>query len=248
MEEKISFKSENQKIIGSLHYQDKTKKHPAVLVLHGFEGNKDRIKEVSISSTLAKEGFVALRFDCVGCGESDGSFEEMCISDQVRDLSNAITYIQGLSFVDSERVSAIGSSLGGRDVILYCSENYDLKSICLVAPAINKKGMWNRIEKEGNLKYYGKDVILKDKFKLSKKLMSEFDTDITYLAEKIKCPVQIIHGTRDEVNFLKDSEKFLSLVKTEKKLVKVEGSDHIFTNKKHLNILVDNVVNWFKNK
>ena len=64
VEKKISFKNnKGQKLVGIIHIPDKNKKHPTVIICHGFKRTKEQIIPLVLSRNLSVNGFVVLRFD-----------------------------------------------------------------------------------------------------------------------------------------------------------------------------------------
>lgn len=115
MEEKVIFASDGLKLAGVVHTPPDLRpgeRRPAFLVLHGFGGNKEGRGQLVIAEQLADWGYIALRFDFRGCGESEGERGRILCMDQVRDTSNAVSYMASRPDVDSERVALIGSSFG----------------------------------------------------------------------------------------------------------------------------------------
>ena len=73
MLEQVSFDSDGLKLAGVVHRPDDMKpgeKRPAFLVLHGFGTSKNGGTPIIISEMLESWGYVALRFDYRGCGDS----------------------------------------------------------------------------------------------------------------------------------------------------------------------------------
>lgn len=115
MEERISFESDGRQLSGILHTPDDMKpreKRPAFLVLHGFGTNKEGTSPAAAAKILCELGYVALRFDMRGCGESEGEPAWILCMDQVEDTKNAVTYTQSLKQVDAKRIGVIGHSFG----------------------------------------------------------------------------------------------------------------------------------------
>jgi fermentation-respiration switch protein FrsA (DUF1100 family) len=115
MQSKISFRSDGLNLSGIVHTPDDPRsgeRRPAFLVLHGFGGNKESRGAVVIAEQLAEWGYIAMRFDFRGCGESDGEHGRILCLDQVTDTSNAVTYMRSRLDVDPERIALIGSSFG----------------------------------------------------------------------------------------------------------------------------------------
>jgi hypothetical protein len=121
MEERVRFTSAGLKLAGIVHAPDGLKKgerRPAFLVLHGFGSNKASHGCLVPAKLLSDWGYVTLRFDMRGCGESEGEFGRIICLEQVEDTRNAITFMQERPEVDPNRIGLIGSSFGGA-VLVY---------------------------------------------------------------------------------------------------------------------------------
>ena len=118
MEEKVTFKSgENDEltISGAIHLPEDMQpgeKRPAVMVLHGFGSRKDAANVTGPTNIFLNWGYVVLRFDMRGCGESDGLFGHLLCLDQVADTRAAISFLQSRPEVDPYRIGLVGSSFG----------------------------------------------------------------------------------------------------------------------------------------
>ena len=115
MEERVTFPSDGLELSGVLHTPDggaAGQRRPAFLVLHGFGSNKDSGNSRVVSRTLAELGYVTLRFDFRGCGESEGPRGRTICLEQVEDTQHALSFMATRPEVDGERVGVIGSSFG----------------------------------------------------------------------------------------------------------------------------------------
>ena len=115
MQERVTFKSDGLDLAGILHTPDGLKpgeKRPAIMILHGFGTNKDGATPVEATKIIEALGYVVLRFDMRGCGESGGEKGFILCQDQVRDTSAAVTYLQGLPQADPKRIGVLGHSFG----------------------------------------------------------------------------------------------------------------------------------------
>jgi pimeloyl-ACP methyl ester carboxylesterase len=65
------------------------------------------------TKVLSDLGYVVLRFDMRGCGESEGEFGRVICLEQVEDTRNALTFLAQHPAVDPQRIALIGSSFGG---------------------------------------------------------------------------------------------------------------------------------------
>ncbi len=115
MEKQISFTSHGQKIYGMLHLPDGEKKHPAVIMYHGFTGQRVEPHRLFVKTArrLMAEGMAVLRFDFRGSGESEGDFRDMTISGEIDDALTAIDFMRQQPEVDANRLGLVGLSMGG---------------------------------------------------------------------------------------------------------------------------------------
>lgn len=115
MEEKIAFHSDGLKLAGILATPNDLKlgeRRPAFIVLHGFGGNKDGHGQAVVARQLSQWGYVTLRIDFRGCGESEGERGRVICLDQVADTRNAVSFLATRSEVDPARIGLVGSSFG----------------------------------------------------------------------------------------------------------------------------------------
>jgi pimeloyl-ACP methyl ester carboxylesterase len=115
MQSEVTFPSDGLKLSGIVQIPDDLppgERRPAFLVLHGFGGNKGGHGQIAIAEQLAKWGYITMRFDFRGCGESEGEHGRILCLDQVADTSNALTYMASRPEVDPQRVALVGSSFG----------------------------------------------------------------------------------------------------------------------------------------
>jgi alpha-beta hydrolase superfamily lysophospholipase len=115
MEERVTFVSHGLKLAGVLHIPDEMapgERRPACLVLHGFGSNKSSKAVISPARLLESWGYIALRFDMRGCGESEGPRAHVICKQQVDDTRSAVSYLQSRPEVDPGRIIAAGHSFG----------------------------------------------------------------------------------------------------------------------------------------
>ena len=113
--ERISFQSAGLKINGYIHKPADMKpgeKRPAFMVLHGFGSNCSSGNCMLPAEMLTEWGYVALRFDFRGCGESEGKRANTVCLEQVEDTKNALSFLETRPEVDGKRVAVVGSSFG----------------------------------------------------------------------------------------------------------------------------------------
>lgn len=109
---------------------------PAVVLCHGFGSSRMEFGNVfvDLARALAKRGVAAYRFDFAACGESDGDFADLTVSDQVEQAAAALETVAAHPDVDAERISLTGMSLGGLTASLVAARA-PVRSLALWAPA-----------------------------------------------------------------------------------------------------------------
>lgn len=115
MIEQVAFDSDGLRLAGVLHQPDNYepgRRYAAFLVLHGFGGNKESGGSVAAAEYLAAKGYVALRLDFRGCGESEGERGLVLCLDQVADTRSSLTYLCSRPDVDRARLGVLGASFG----------------------------------------------------------------------------------------------------------------------------------------
>lgn len=125
MEQHIKFLSGDAELAGTIHIPEGLtgkRRLPAVILAHGFGGTKDGYHYLVTCPWLNERGFVALRFDFRGCGESGGEKGRVIWTEEVEDLRNAVNLLQAQRYVDPDRIGVIGFSLGGC-VALYAASS-----------------------------------------------------------------------------------------------------------------------------
>jgi uncharacterized protein len=115
MQERVTFVSAGLKLAGALQVPRGRKareRRPAFLVLHGFGSTKDSGGTTAIAKLLTGLGYVTLRFDMRGCGESAGARGRVICLEQVEDTKSALTFLSARAEVDPDRIGVIGQSFG----------------------------------------------------------------------------------------------------------------------------------------
>ena len=121
MQQTITFPSGDLTLAGVVHVPDdlaEGERRPAVVVLHGFGGSKDGPTHIGEAALYESLGYVALRFDMRGCGESGGTRGHVLCHDQVVDTQSALTCLAARPFVQPDAIAVSGQSFGGA-VALY---------------------------------------------------------------------------------------------------------------------------------
>lgn len=117
------------------------KKKPSVLLCHGHPAfNQDMQSPLcnAIAIELAAKGFVSLRFNFRGVGESGGDRSNG--ESEFQDVLSALKVLRVLPNVDKKRLFAVGHSFGAAAIIKSLSKLGSVKALAFLAPPVNAIG------------------------------------------------------------------------------------------------------------
>jgi len=115
--------------------QAEGQKAPAIILAHGFAGEKETILP-DYAEQFVRAGLVALIFDYRYFGDSEGEPRHQLFPlEQVEDVRNAITWISNQPEVDSQRIGLWGTSYGGGIVVYTATYDRRVKTVVAQVPA-----------------------------------------------------------------------------------------------------------------
>lgn len=90
---------------------EKKGKCPVVILMHGFNDNKNSSLLMMIADKLKNQGIASVRFDFDGHGESEGAFQDMTVPGEVDDAVKIYEYVSCSKRFG--RIGLLGHSQGG---------------------------------------------------------------------------------------------------------------------------------------
>jgi uncharacterized protein len=112
---------------------------PAI-VLVGGSGPTDRDETVynipifaELSSALADHGFLVLRYDKRGVGQSGGRPEAATLDDYADDLRSVVKFVADRDYVDDRRIAVVGHSEGGMVAMIAAAQEKHVRALVLIA-------------------------------------------------------------------------------------------------------------------
>lgn len=200
--QKLTFKNSRNLNLAAI-FEGEDKNAPVVIVCHGFGSSKDSISYKNLVPKLLKRGLSVFRFDFTGCGQSEGKLDNLT---PLRGLDDLKSVIKNLG---QKQFALYGSSFGGHVALMYASKN-PILALALKSP-VSDYGPIAKNRPAGRSKSFYDEVknigIYKD-------------------ARKIKAPVFIVHGDKDDVVPISQSQKLLKALDGQKRLEVVKGADH----------------------
>ncbi len=213
-----------------------------VIIGHGVTGNKDRPLVVALGEGLATSDISVLRFSFSGNGDSEGRFVDSTITKELSDLNAVIDAVEA----EGKRVIYAGHSMGGAVGVSVAAVDKRIQALISLAGMVNTKKFAETefgevIPDEGNM-WDDEDCPLSQVF------MDDL-RGIDTLVEKgsqIDVPWLLVHGTADDVVLIDDTHDIFERAGHGKEKLIIEGSDHVFSDSKHMKAMVDGVLDWIK--
>jgi len=230
MEEKVFIKnSKGLKLASVLNFPDKDSKHPAAIILHGFTGYKEEAHLEKLAKKLVENGFVAIRFDASGSGESDGGFEkDYLMSNYLKDIRFVYNYLQKLEFVEKDKISIFGHSMGAALSIIFASMHPKLRMCVAISPLtlmIAGNGVKAALERWEELGWFYKQVSRDGKhIKIPFSFIQDSNNfNVLNFVGKLRCPLAVVVGLIDDVVDPSNSREIFTAATGQKELIEIEG-------------------------
>lgn len=242
--ERVCFSNDRGETIeGMLHYSASGDLSKGAILCHGMESDKESEKIVALSQALAERGIAVLRFDFSYVGESSGRFEEITYSGEVKDLEAAFNF---MLHCGAERIGIFGSSMGGTVGLLFAAEHKTPVSLVTVAAPLHPERITERFlsreevkqwRRAGHVAYHGR--------RLNSSLLDDLGKiNVPEAAKKIRCPLLVIHGDKDEMVPVDEAYELYGLVSTAKKLCVLPGGDHRLSDRALLKKALEESIHW----
>ncbi|KIL40186.1 permease [Gordoniibacillus kamchatkensis] len=141
MEHSITIRTGVNELAATLHYPtgsaretaERCGRWPVLIVCHGFIGSRIGVNRLFVKAArrFSAQGFLTLRFDYGGCGESTGDYGAGGLDALIDETRSVLDYACSLDCVDLSRVTLIGHSLGGAVAALTAVRDHRVKSLAL---------------------------------------------------------------------------------------------------------------------
>ena len=233
-EEFVCFTNEGLKLYGMLHRPLAAEPYPAVMLLHGFTGQRVEPHRifVKLARRLTEVGIAALRFDFRGSGESEGEFADMTILGEVSDAIAGFNWLAAQPGIDADRLGVLGLSLGGCVAAITAGRLADrVKALTLWAAVANPMRSFHiflemppeqRPPRVENGYDYGGNVV-GDRFFAELPQVQPLTEVARYQRAAL-----IIHGTQDEVVPCSDADAYEAALAGRARKHFIVGADHTF--------------------
>ena len=114
-------------------------RHPAIILVPG-SGPVDRDETVAgisifaqLAGALSQQGFLVVRYDKRGVGQSGGRVERATLEDFAGDVRSVYGWLKKRKDVDKQRITIVGHSEGGAVAMIAGTKEKDISSLVLIA-------------------------------------------------------------------------------------------------------------------
>lgn len=137
MAEHVTFRSEGDVIDALLYVPDGPGPFPGIVMAGGWCYVKELVQP-TYAEVFREAGFVSLIFDYRRLGASEGTpRQHLDPNDQIEDYRNAISFLEQLEEVDSERIGVWGISYSGGHVLIGGAIDPRVRCVASVVPVID---------------------------------------------------------------------------------------------------------------
>ena len=136
-EERVFFDCGGIKLEGILTFTKTHSPAPAVVVCHPhpeYGGNMHNNIVTGITHTLSKQGFITLRFNFRGVGDSEGSYGGGV--EEIKDVTGVIDFLSGVDHLETNGIFLVGYSFGAMVGLQVAAEDNRITGWVGISPPV----------------------------------------------------------------------------------------------------------------
>ena len=222
-----------------------------IVFLHGFMSDIEGDKPKNFLKYCKKKGLGFLAIEYSGHGKSSGKFTKCNISRWTEDVRLMIQKI-----VKKNNFILIGSSMGSwLSINQFKYFKNQIKGFLGIGsgPEFLEHLMWKKFSKKIKREIFKKGIYnLKHgeyEYPITYQLIKDGKKNkVLHKKYKLKIPITMVHGSKDEVVPVNYSRKILKIFKnTKKKILVIKNGDHSLSNKsalKKINKELDKIISY----
>lgn len=228
----FTIQGDHGKLAALLQIPKNKKSYPLVIIMHGFNASKEMPLLTDLSAQLKERGIATLLFDFNGHGQSEGSFLDMTIPNELEDARRVYLYAAKLPRVKS--VSMTGHSMGAVVAAMLAGGlgKDKIKTLVLMSPApelTEDTAKGNLFGVRYDTKNMPEYITLSNGLKVGRAFLETTPNVPVYeLSSHYEGPVLVVHSEEDQLVPYKYGVAF-SQIYQDTKLETLHGFDHNFT-------------------
>jgi putative redox protein len=250
MQEKIEFANAyGEKLVGTLH-RTANRAIGGIVFGHCFTCSRHTTVLRRVCTDLADAGFLALRFDFSGNGQSEGAFSASTYTRQSDEMHTAakILEAQGVQWLGMG-----GHSMGAGVAFLAASRSENVRAVCCMAGRFSGTGATRFLSpgQRDELEMNGRVIFNSRGRKLE--MTRDFFRDagqysFLKLLKECTTAILVVHGDKDDIVPVAEAHLAADTNPECVEKVIIKDADHMFSNAGHLQQLSQSVVAWFSDR
>lgn len=198
--------------------------------VHGFTLGKDSPAAFRIARGLSQQGVGMLRFDCLGLGDSDGSWGDGSFTVKVDDTVRAAEF---LAERGTPPALLIGHSWGGAAAIVAAQRIPSVEAVVTIGAPSEPAGVErhydsvvNRVMEEGTAPWLigGREMTLKRDF-----VEDVRGAELIAQVRTLDRPLLVMHSPTDATVSIDNASEIFRAAVHPRSFISLEGSDHFLT-------------------
>ena len=214
------------------------------LFSHCFTCNKNYKILRNISRVLCENGFIVLRFDYQGLGQSQGRFAETSFTSNISDLNCVYQYLQANYSVPQ---LLLGHSLGGATLISALPE-WSAKCLVTIGTPAELLHLYHLLSPDQKgLEEYGevKVNVVGRELMMGKAFIEDLKNyDYEEKIKAISIPTMICHSPEDDIVDIHHAGELFKMIKQQCNFISLDGMDHLLSNEKDAEYLGQIINAW----
>lgn len=203
-----------------------SKPAPTIVALHGVKKNRTDVLRAAL--VLRRAGFNVLVFDGRAHGDSEGRFVTYGFYER-RDVETAIEWLIAEKGIARKRVGLAGESMGAAIALQVAAHNPWIRAVWADSPFASLRRVAEEfMRRVTHLPGAVLSPVLWTTIRVAN-YRGKFDIETVNpleLAARIKCPVSLVHGTKDQLIATVHSEQIYGALGGDKEIWFVEGARH----------------------
>jgi len=199
---------------------------PTVVIFHGVKKNRTDVLRAALA--LRRAGLNVLVFDGRAHGSSEGRYVTYGHNER-RDAESALDWLVSEKGVDKDRIGVAGESMGAAIALQVAAHNPRIRAVWADSPfASLRRVAAEFLGRVTHLPNVMVTTVLWTAIRMAN-YRGKFDVNAINpidLAEQIKCPVTLVHGTADQLIATAHSENIHADLGGKKEIWFVNGARH----------------------
>ena len=247
MEEKIRFNNHNgENLAGTLHLPDEPSQFGIVLG-HCFTCTRHTTILRKLAKDLTGKGFIVLRFDFSGNGQSEGEFSHSTYSKQITEMQKSAEIVASKG---AAWIGLAGHSMGGLISFLTASQTQSVNAVCVIGSRISAMQVTHFLSQTqreilkntGEVSFTSRGRFLT----VTKDFFSDADHfELQKILQTFHKPLMIVHGDQDEIVPVKEAKRAREISNGNVNREIITDADHMFSRQDHREKVSVLVVDWF---